>query len=481
MPAALTNRAMPKTPVRSSARSLSRWSPIRSPIWGAGLALLAAAACAGTPEESERAARSDVDLVATRYRPGDAVPDLPVLSAAASLSELLTFAVMNNPRVEAAYYEWAAAVERITPARSLPDPRLTFEMDIADTVTSLMPGLMVDLPGPGKLRAAGDTVAAESRVAYFEFEREILRTALEVKTAYYQMHFLEETLRVERETLQLLADLEQLAQQQSAAGRVTLQDVLRAQIARDQVETQIVNLEDSRSALVARLKSALGLGPGDADPPIPAAFEPSAGDPQPDQLLATALSQNPGLRALEEDVRRAQSALTLARKSGVPDLGLGLEVDLEADPTFVRPSAWMTLPIWRDKLAAEIAGAQASKRAAEARLSAEQVEIAAELAALLFMLREAVRNDALLADRLVPKARQSLDAARAGYVNGRASFLDVIDAQRTLLAFELSGIEARTRRELALASLSLAIAGVPPPGAPTLAGGPSRSPSHSEE
>ena len=338
-----------------------------------------------------------------------------------------------------------------------------------------MPGLMVDLPGPGKLRAAGDAVAAESRVAYFEFEREILRTALAVKTAYYQLHFLEETLRVERETLQLLADLEQLAQQQSAAGRVTLQDVLRAQIARDQVETQIVNLEDSRSALVARLKSALGLGPGDADPPIPAAFEPSAGDPQPDQLLATALSQNPGLRAMEEDVRRAEAALALARKSGVPDLGLGLEVDLEADPTIFRPSAWMTLPIWRDKLAAEIAGAQASKRAAEARLSAEQVEIAAELAALLFMLREAVRNDALLADRLVPKARQSLDAARAGYVNGRAGFLDVIDAQRTLLAFELMGIEARTRRELALASLSLAIAGVPPSGAPTLAGGPSRS------
>ena len=64
----------------------------------------------------------------------------------------------------------------------------------------------------------------------------------------------------------------------------------------------------------------------------------------------------------------------------------------------------------------------------------------------------------------MPKAKQSLDAARAGYVNGRAGFLDVIDAQRTLLEFELTGIEARTQRELALASLSLAIAGVPPCG-----------------
>ncbi len=139
-----------------------------------------------------------------------------------------------------------------------------------------------------------------------------------------------------------------------------------------------------------------------------------------------------------------------------------------------RPSAGMSLPIWRDKIAAEIAGAQASKRAAQARLSAEQVQIAAELASMLFMYRESVRNDSLLRDKLVPKAKQSLDAARAGYVNGRAGFLDVIDAQRTLLEFELTGIEARTQRELALASLSLAIAGVPPAGAPTLEGGASR-------
>ncbi len=430
--------------------------------------------CTGTPPGSERAARSDVATVSGRYRPGDAKPELPALTAASPLADLLRFATLNNPRVEAAYYDWAAAVEGITPARSRPDPRLTFELDITDTIMSLMPGLMVDLPGPGKLRAAGDVMAAESRVAYFGFEREILRTALAVKTAYYRLNFLEETIRVENETLRLLADLEQLAQQQNAAGRVTLQDVLRAQIARDQVETEITNLQDSRSALAAELKAALGLGPGDADPPLPLTFEPSVGDPRPEELWVTALIRNPSLRGMQEDVRRAEASLVLARKSGVPDFSVGIEADIKANPTLFRPSVGMTLPIWRDKIAAQIAGAQASKRAAEARLTAEQVQIAAELASMLFMFREADRNDALLANKLVPKAKQSLDAARAGYVNGRAGFLDVIDAQQTLLEFELMGIEARTQRELALASLSLTIAGIPPAGAPVLEGGPSR-------
>ena len=132
----------------------------------------------------------------------------------------------------------------------------------------------------------------------------------------------------------------------------------------------------------------------------------------------------------------------------------------------------MSLPIWRDKIAAEIAAAQADKHAARARLSAEQVEIAAELVSMLYMYREASRNDELLREKLLPKSRQSLDAARAGYVNGRASFLDVIDAQRTLLEFELERIEAGTQRELSLASLSLVIAGIAPEGAPILAEGP---------
>ncbi len=424
--------------------------------------------CSGTPIASEQAARAEVAGVMPRYRPGDARPTLPVLAEASPLADYLAFAMFNSPSVEAAYYDWVAAVERITPARSLPDPRVTFQADIADTVMSLMPGLMIDLPGPGKLRAAGDTMAAESRLGYLGFEREILRAALAVKTAYYRLHFLDETIRVERETLGLLGDLEQLARQQNAAGRVTLQDVLRAQIAHDQVETRIANLEDSRGALAAEFKAALGLGPGDADPPLPATYEPSTEGPRADELLTIALARNPDLRAMASDVRRAEAALRLARTSGVPDFSVGLEADLEGNPLVVSPSAGVTLPIWRDKIASVIAAAQADKRAAEARLTGEQVRIAAELASMLYMYREAVRTEALLSEKLVPKARQSLDAARAGYVNGRAGFLDVIGAQRTLLEFELSGVEARTQRELVLASLSLAIAGVPPAGAPVL-------------
>jgi hypothetical protein len=47
-------------------------------------------------------------------------------------------------------------------------------------------------------------------------------------------------------------------------------------------------------------------------------------------------------------------------------------------------------------------------------------------------------------------------------------FSSLTDAERTLLDLKLAAAEARTEHEIALAELSLMVAGVPPPGAPIL-------------
>lgn len=431
--------------------------------------LLLCTGCTGRPIPSERAAREDLSKVTSRYRPGDAKPEMPVLTSESGIDDFLNYAMLNDPRIEAAYYEWAASIERITTSRSLPDPRLTFKADIASMVVSAMGGLMQDLPGPGKLKAAGNVAATGSETWHFGFERQVLLTAFAVKSAYYRLRFLQDNIRIQRDTLKLLGDLEAIAKTQNEAGRTTLQDVLRIQIEQELLKTQIENLEDSRSTLLAELKAALGLKATDPDPPVPVKYILSQETPDREEILKVALTRNPAIQQMAADVRRAQASIDLARKACVPDFSVGLEADVKATPTMWTPSASVTLPIWRDKVAAEIAWAQAEKRAADARLSDEEVQLAAELATMLYMYRESVRNAKLLEDRLIPKGKQSLQTARAGYTTGKSSFLDVIDSYRQLLSFDLALVEAGTQRELALASLSLLISGIPPKGSPTLA------------
>src|SRR5882757_9223377 len=146
--------------------------------------------CRGIPTQSERAARQDLQTVGGTYRPENQRPPLPTLETNAGLSSFLTFAILNQPQIEAAYFDWVASVERITRERSLPDPRLTFQSDISDVVMSLMPGLMMDFPGPGKLKAAANVATAESETKYFAFESSVLQTAFALKRSYYQLYFL---------------------------------------------------------------------------------------------------------------------------------------------------------------------------------------------------------------------------------------------------------------------------------------------------
>ncbi|MDR3378663.1 MAG: TolC family protein [Verrucomicrobiae bacterium] len=432
---------------------------------GLAVALLAAG-CRGTPTAGEKSARHDLAAAAGQFRSGPAEkPVLPVLTPDAGLSNFLAYALLNSPKAAAAFDDWAGAVEQITVARSLPDPKLTFQAYLQDELTSLMPGLIQDLPWPGKLAAAARVATAESRAKYFAFESALLQTAFDFKSAYYNLYFLDERIRINRQTLALLAELETAARARNEVGKATLQDVYRAQIERDQLATEIANLEDSRRPLFAQFKAALGLTRGQADPPWPARFEGTPPGLDADDLLATAFARNPQLQAAAAEVRQAEAAIALARKARLPDFSAGLQAEVY-EPPFYWPQASMTLPVWRDKIAAQIAAAQTAKSAAQARLTAEQIGLTVDFAARAYDYREVTRNLALLEDQLIPKSRRSLELARAGYLSGQVDFLNLMDAQRAWLNFQLQDVQERTRRELTLADLSLKIAGVPPAGAP---------------
>jgi outer membrane protein TolC len=432
--------------------------------------------CKGIPTRSEKEARTTLRQLTEVYPQKTPAASLPELNSNTTLSDLLTYAMLNHPRVLAAYYDYVASVERITVERSLPDPRLMLELDIQDVVMSVMPGLMLEVPWVKKLRLRADEASAESQARYFAFETAVLQTAYEVKRPYFQLRFLDDRIRINKETLQLLEELEQNALVQAQAGRVTLQDVLRAQIEQERLRTEIENLADSRNPLLAQLKAALGMGPDQPDPPVPADFQSTPLDLTSERLFSMALQRNPRLRQMEAEVHMAATGIQLAHQSKLPDFTVGAEADVKASPVMWRPSLGITLPIWRDKIAAEINAAQARKSAAQARLNAEQIQLAVEFADQSFMYREATRNLRLLTESLLPKARQTLEAARAGYSSGRTDFINLLDAERTLLEFELAAVDARIRREMSLTELSLLVIGIQPENAPILTTPPGVAP-----
>lgn len=430
--------------------------------------VLVLAGCRGIQTPAEKQARRDFGVVTGKYRPGDRPAALPELTPDSSLSNFLAYALLNSPTVEAAYYDWSASVENITVTRSLPDPQLTFQSYIQHTLTSLMPGFAWSFPGPGKLPARARVAAAESEGKYFGFESALLEAAFDLKKAYYKLGLLEEQLRVNRETLALLDNLARAIRAQNETGQATLPDLLRVQSDRDRVRTDLANLEDSRRSLLDHFKAALGLTPQQPDPPTPAHFEMSRDNPDTDEVLRIAFANNPQLKAMEAGVRAAEGGIAMAYKERMPDFNAGLSAEVY-HPPFYWPQVGMTLPIWRDKLAAEIAQAKANELAATTRLKAAQIDLAVSFAEKSFAYRETGRNQTLFEDELIPKASQALETVRAGYRVNSMDFSSLTDAERRLLDLRLDAAEARTEHQISLAELSLMVAGVPPPGAPILA------------
>jgi outer membrane protein TolC len=175
---------------------------------------------------------------------------------------------------------------------------------------------------------------------------------------------------------------------------------------------------------------------------------PEQAMPAPDgQILAWAAESNPDLAALDHGILKQERAIELAGKAYFPDVTLGLDYietgqalmptpDNGKDPVIAMVG--INLPIWWNKYRAGEREAHARHRAAEEMRSQAGNALDARVKMVLYKFRDAERKVDLFRDTLVPKARQSLEAAQTAFRAGTGTFLDLVDAERILLEFQLS-------------------------------------------
>lgn len=434
----------------------------------AGVALLAG--CASTPPPAEQSARAALRATGAALFAREGRPALPVLRADSPLGEYARYAALNHPAVAAAYHEWHSAVAAIVPARTLPDPRLTFEADITDMVMTLMPGLMFDFMTPGKRAAMAREVTAGSEVAYRNFTGTVLRTAADVRRAWIELAYVEEARRLYETAIgNLDQSLALSAANYTTAGMMASlepQVRLQGQIAEHHSHHQAI--ADRLAAARTRFKAALGFAPNDPDPGWPNATLAATALPAEDELWRRTLTANPDLARMRAMVEMTVAGVEVARKGGTPDFALGLMADLKASPLMFRPTASITLPVWRKKIAETIAAAEARRDAAAARVTAEQLTMAAELAQMLYMVRESDRMLGYIDGTALPNLLRISAIAGAGYQSGANDAVMITDARHMATLMRLERLSVLLARENAVTGLLLMTADVTPAGLPLL-------------
>ncbi|HYE17822.1 MAG TPA: TolC family protein [Tepidisphaeraceae bacterium] len=415
---------------------------------------------AGTDQEIAR-----LDTAGAPYRAPVEHRALPDLPPQPTWRDVLRRALLANGDLEAAYFEWAAAVHRIDVAGAWPTTNLSlgFEyMFSADrmkswdrTTITAGPDAMANLALPVKTVQAGRVALERARAAGERFAARKFDVQKRVLQAWLDYAMLAEQVRIQRDNVALLKLISDTAADRVRAGGPQ-QDLLKSQIEHRLAENELTQMEAERAAMGAMLAGMLALPPT-SPPAIPAALPDPRPLPADDaRLIAAAVDANPELAALARDVAAGRNALELARLQYLPDVN---PIAAATGSVSQAVGAMISVPINHRMIRASVEENRAMLRATQAMARQTRSDRAASFVAALYALRAAEHHAALYRDTVLPKAEQALASSRQAYAAGQVSFVELIDSQRTLLDVRLLIAQARTEREKRLAELE-ALAGV---------------------
>jgi outer membrane protein TolC len=439
------------------------FSRLHVPLLAAAAVIVFAGGCATGIGENERTARERLAAMAKQYRPEGERPALPDLRPDSPEREFVRYAILNHPAVEAAFHEWRAAVAAVPVARAQPDPTLTFEADIAEKLMSFMPGVMFDFMNRGTRVAMVEEALAEGDVAHRRYLAEIERVVLEVRRAWIELAYADEALDLHGAMLRAFDEAAETAAADYITDRAmpSLETQVRLRNTAGMHHTEHHATVALRRAARARFKAALGIPLDAPNPPWPEAKLQATELPGRAELWRQIAAGNPDLAVMRTmvDVAVAQSAVAdTARK---PNFALGAMVDLKASPLMVRPTGALSLPVWREKIAAQLAAARARHDAAIARVSAEELMLAAELAQMLYMVDEADEMLTYIDETALPNLDVTMATAAAGFETGMGGGATMV-AETQAMRLEMLGrrLDSLRVRETAVASIQLLVGGV---------------------
>jgi len=362
-----------------------------------------------------------------------------------TLEAALERALARSPVLAAAAKEVEAqqAAARQAGARHNPALSATVEDTRPDTRTSTV---TLDIPLELGGKRAARLGAAERAASVASAELDDVRAELRARAigAFFGVLVAQQGVELAVGSVSLAERAADAVAKRVAAGKVSPVEATRARVdvanARLQQDEAAAELQNARY----RLATVLGENAPDFD-----AVQGEARAPQRPALpeLVAELEQAPQLLVGRLEAERRRALVEVERSKAQPDLTLsvGGKRDAAAGRSQAVIGFSIPLPLFDRNQGAIL---EASRRAAKAddELQAARLRLLAELqeaSGRLALARASLRT---LEDAVLPAALEAYEAAGEGFDAGKFGFLEVIDAQRSLLQ-----ARARTLNTLAAA------------------------------
>jgi outer membrane protein TolC len=388
-----------------------------------------------------------------------AAQDAKPLPSPLALGDVIRIAAERRDEIQAARARTRAGEARPAIVSALSDPMLSPSLDhlpfmLNGADFSVAIEQQIPLSGIRGHRRASSLADVDRLRA--EVNRTTLDVGIEAANAYLMLQERRRTAALLDEQLAFARSVVSAANARYASGTAPQSDVLRA-------EVEVARLEATARALVGEVRGAeamLNTGLAlDADSPVPPLAPLTLTQPIPPwSSIRSALTSRPELAAGRAEIARAEAEVQVMRDMFRP------MATIRTGPSYTMAEGrgWMamvglSLPLWRSKLKAGVAEAEAMRAMSEADLRATTRMIEGDAAVAISQLQAARDRQAALTTDVLPRARMAIEPAVASYGAGQLPLVSVIEAIQALWGVQSDLIAADTQLGLAWARLGRAI------------------------
>jgi len=380
-----------------------------------------------------------------------AAQEVPPLSLQAAIS----IALENRPVVQAAQCEVTAAAAAARAARVLPNPLIVITPTlIGETGADQTLFMAQPLETNGVKQARSRIAAGKMRVAMagaVVTRRDVVRN---VKTAYWSAVQACALQAFDADNVQLTETLVKAAERQVELGNAPAAQAMKAEMELARMRQQLVRAKAAVSQADATLNTVMGRPPAtplnlsDALTFTPLAL-------QEDLLLKCGLAQRPEMAQAGAGIDVAHSEVEMARTLRRPDLALQFIQGDEFGSGGVGLAITIPLIDW-GYAKAERARAEANVCVAEKRLEETRNAVRLDISLALISARSAEAQVREYREQILTPAEKLSQMALLGYQEGATSYLEVLEARRTLRAVNTEYLTALGDYQKALAQLEWA-------------------------
>ena len=320
----------------------------------------------------------------------------------------------------------------------------------------------------GRVRRGAEAARANAQAAQADYQNMALSVSANVAVSYFTLRSLDAEAGVLDRTIAARRESLRLAGERLQAGLINELDVTRAQADVATDESNLYSLHRTRGQMENALATLLGepasdlkvgahpLKPGDSPPRIPAGLPSDLLERRPD--VASAERQ---LASANADIGVAKAAffprITLSGAAGFESADIGQLFHWESRVWQVGAEA--VQPLFEGgRNVANLGAARARYEEAVGTYRGRVLTAFQEVENALNDLR-ALADQAEAQERAVAASRRALELSQQQYAHGSIAFLDVLDAERTLLANERVATQLLGQRMQATVQLIKALGG----------------------